>query len=393
MEARQQHILIEKIRLLYLHSLTPAMLSGIAAMFLVAALWPSANHQHLIIWLSITIMLAVMRVSLILMFKQKKPTGKKILKWEKPYSVSLFIVFLVWSIGLILVMPRDNLSSIFIVNTFSIGLAGAAISWYSPVRYLQVGTISLALIPMILVLLTLGHTETTWVGIAACCLFVSCISTSVILQKTLNGNLELAYDLEKSIKNAEVIARTDMLTNLNNRRAFFDIAPPLLAKCHKKELPASLIMFDIDYFKKINDAFGHAGGDVALQHVADLLRSKLRRSDISCRFGGEEFAVLLPNTNLKEAETTAEKLRALIASSPVEFSSNKIISLTASFGIADIGETLDEILNHADEAMYSAKNSGRNLVKVYSSSLTATQKKKRKFKSNKSAKVRESLQR
>lgn len=152
-------------------------------------------------------------------------------------------------------------------------------------------------------------------------------------------------------------------------------------------------MFDVDYFKKVNDEFGHAGGDVSLKHVAELLRSKLRRSDISCRFGGEEFAVLLPNTSLKEAKITAEKLRVLIASSPVKLSSNKSVSLTASFGVADIGETLDEILNHADEAMYSAKNNGRDLVKVYSSSLSATQKKKKKFKSNKSAKVRESLQR
>jgi diguanylate cyclase (GGDEF)-like protein len=389
---KKQHVLTEKIRLLYINSLIPAMLSGVAALFLVAALWSTANHQSLLIWLSVTIFLAIIRISLILSFKQKNPTGIEILKWERPFTLSLFAVFLTWSIGVLMVTPRDNLSSIFIVSVFSIGLAAAAISWYGYLRYVQLGTICMALIPIITVLLTHGQPETLWVGTAACFMFLSCISTSHIFQKTLNGNLELAYDLEKSIKDAEVLARTDVLTGLNNRRAFFDKAPSLLKSCHAKEMPASIVMFDIDYFKKINDEFGHAGGDVALQHVAELLSSKLRKSDLSCRFGGEEFAVLLPNTDFDEATKTAEKLKTLISSTPVVFSRNKSIPLTASFGVADVGETIDEILNNADQAMYNAKNNGRNLVSTYlPMEISEHSKKTRGFKSNKCAKVRESL--
>jgi diguanylate cyclase (GGDEF)-like protein len=386
---KKQHVLTEKIRLLYINSLIPAMLSAIAALFLVAALWRSADHQSLLIWLGITVLLAIIRISLIVSFKQKKPKGKEILKWEKPFSLSLFAVFLTWSIGVLMVTPRDNLSSIFIVSVFSIGLAAAAISWYGHIRYVQLSTICLALIPMITVLLTHGEPETLWVGTAACFMFLSCISTSHIFQKTLNGNLELAYDLELSIKNTEIMARTDVLTGLKNRRAFFEMAPALLKSCHTKELPASVIMFDIDYFKKINDEHGHAGGDVALQHVANILESKLRKSDISCRFGGEEFAILLPNTSLEEASIAAEKLRKLIDASPVLFS-RKEIPITASFGVADVGDTIDEILNNADCAMYSAKKDGRNLVAAYSET-SNTNRKTKQFKSNKCAKVREAL--
>ena len=386
---KKQHVLTEKIRLLYINSLIPAMLSGVAALFLVAALWRSANHQSLLIWLGITVVLAIIRVSLIVSFKQKNPKGKDILKWEKPFSISLFAVFITWSIGVLMVTPRDNLASIFIVSVFSIGLAAAAISWYGHIRYVQLSTICLALIPIITVLLTHGEPETLWVGAAACFMFLSCISTSHIFQKTLNGNLELAYDLELSIKNTEKMARTDVLTGLNNRRAFFDTAPSLLNNCHAKELPASIVMFDVDYFKKINDEFGHAGGDVALQHVAKLIESELRKSDICCRFGGEEFAILLPNTSLDEANIVAEKLRALIASSPVSFSRNQI-PITASFGVADTGDTIDEILNNADHAMYRAKKDGRNLVASYLDT-SNNSKKRTKFKSNKCAKVRESL--
>ncbi len=365
MENRQKHIHIEKIKLIYLHSLIPAVLSAVASFFVVAALWSTANHSQLLIWFSLTILLAIYRVCLILNFKRTQPAGEEILAWELPYAVSLIIIFLIWGVGLLWIIPKDNLTSIFIFNTFAVGLAGAAISWYSSIRSLQFTTISIALLPMIAVLLSLGHPETFWVGIAACCMFVSCMITSVILQKTLNDSLELAYDLERAIQNAEQIASTDMLTGLNNRRAFFDEAVTQFSKCKASDIPVSLIMFDVDHFKKVNDAYGHATGDIVLKHVAQLLLKNLRSNDISARFGGEEFAILLPNCTADEAQIVAEKLRDLIAKSPTTTDALQVIELTASFGVANVGRTLDEMLNYADQAMYQAKNCGRNLVGVY----------------------------
>ena len=362
MEARQKHILIEKIKLLYLHSLTPAILSGIAALFLVAALWKTADRRHLIIWLAITLILAIIRISLILKFKHKQPSGDNVLAWEKPYVVSMMVVFFVWGVGLPIIVPRDNMASVFIVNTFAIGLAAAANSWYNSIRHVQISAICIALLPMITVLLTYGQPEAFWVGVAACCMFISCIFTSLILQKTLNGNLELAYDLVLAKKAAEHIASTDALTGLNNRRAFFEKAGTMLDYCRRESLPISVIMLDIDFFKKINDEYGHAIGDKALQHVAHVLQRNLRASDVSCRFGGEEFALLLPNTGDDEAAITAEKMRSLIDSSPAVILGNQQLKITASFGVSDAGENLDELLNHADEAMYKAKNNGRNKI-------------------------------
>lgn len=341
------------------------------------------------IWLAVTVLLAIIRLALITSFKRKKPVGKEILKWEKPFSISLFAVFLTWSIGLLMVIPKDNMAVMFIVCVFSIALAAAAISWYGYIRYVQLTTICIALIPTITMLLTYGSNETLWVGVAAAFMFLSCISTSHSFQKNLNGNLELAYDLEQSIRQAEVVARTDMLTGLKNRRAFFDEAPALMDSCITKELPTSVVMFDIDHFKSINDQYGHAGGDAALQHVAKLLEDSLRRSDICCRFGGEEFTLLLPNTNIEEAKQTAEKLRAIIEKTPVQYL-RESIPLTASFGVADEGLDLDEILNHADQAMYNAKRAGRNRISVYSAAGKRKPSQK-KFKSNKSAKVRDAL--
>ena len=365
MDDKQEQIHIEKIKLLYQHSLIPVVLSGVAGLFLVAALWKSANQKHLLTWLAATILFACIRVMLITKFQREKPMAQAVLKWEAPYAISLLVVFLCWSVGLIWIMPRDNLSAVFILNTFSIGLAGAAISWYSPLRYLQMATISLALVPMIIVLLTLGHEETFWIGIAACCMYASCMITSVLLQRTFNGNLELAYDLEQARIYAENMASTDVLTGLNNRRAFFDKAASLFAYCKRNQQPISALMLDIDHFKIINDTYGHAAGDVALRNLAQLLKTHLRDSDIPCRFGGEEFVVLLPNTNVLEAMEMANLLKIRMMESTIALADNNAQSLTASFGVAEHGETVEDLLNNADKAMYCAKNNGRNYVMAF----------------------------
>lgn len=372
LEEKKKRIRIEKIKLLYQHSLTPIILSSVAGIFLIAALWPSANRKHLMVWFIINLIFTSARTLLLLKFRRVNPQDDDVLKWEKPYTISLLTVFLLWSMGLIWIMPKDNLSAVFIINTFSIGLAGAAISWYSPLRYLQICTISLALIPMIIILLSLGHEETFWVGIAACCLWVSCMITSVLLQKTFNGNLELAYDLEQAKKYAEDMASTDALTGLNNRRAFFDKAAILFAYCKRNHQPVSALMLDIDHFKKINDSFGHAAGDIALCNLASLLKNNLRDSDLSCRFGGEEFAVLLPNTHAAEAAEMANQLKNHMITSTIALMDENSVSLTASFGVSDFGETVEDLLNHADKAMYQAKNNGRNHVVSYDAQIMVT---------------------
>ncbi len=365
MDAKEQYILTKKIYLLYLNSFTPAIVSGIIGLSLAATLWNTVSHQPLVIWLSITLLMAIIRVSLFFSFKKHRPKGEQIFKWEIPYAISLFTAVLNWSIGLLIIIPIENLNVVFIISIFSISLATGATSWYGPIRYMQIGTVCLFFIPTIIALLTHGEYETLWLGITACFIFIGCLFTCHLSQKTLNDHFELAYELKKAIKKAKLLANTDVLTGLNNRRAFFEMAPKILSKCQLGTLPVCLITFDVDYFKKINDAFGHAAGDIALQRLASILIRNLRTSDICCRLGGEEFAVLLPNINLKKGMRVAEKFRKAIMAMPIVLSQQKNISITASFGVSDIGDNIDEMLNHADQAMYKAKNNGRNLVVAY----------------------------
>ncbi|MCH9799137.1 MAG: GGDEF domain-containing protein [Betaproteobacteria bacterium] len=370
MDAKQQYILTKKINLLYLNSFTPAIMSGIIELSLAAILWHTVRSQPLLIWLGITLLLTVIRVSLFLYFKKHQPTSEQLLKWEIPYAISLFLAVLNWSIGLLIIIPIENLNVVFIISIFSISLATGATSWYGQIRYMQLGTVCLFFVPTIVALLTHGEYETLWLGITAGFIFLGCLLTCHLSQKTVNDHFELAYELKKAVRTAKILAHTDVLTGLNNRRAFFEIAPKALSKCKSKALPISLITFDIDYFKKINDAFGHAAGDIALERIASLLTRNLRTSDVCCRLGGEEFAVQLPNISLKKAIRVAEKFRKAIMAMPIVLSRQKSISITASFGVSDIGDTIDNLLNHADQAMYKAKNNGRNLVVAYAAELS-----------------------
>jgi diguanylate cyclase (GGDEF)-like protein len=136
----------------------------------------------------------------------------------------------------------------------------------------------------------------------------------------------------------------------------------------RKKIPFSVLLIDIDHFKKFNDTYGHAGGDLLLVGFADKLRSAIRQMDSAFRFGGEEFVVLLPETTGQDARIPAERFRRLIADSrflmPPE---GHPVWITISIGIAGhrTGDTLDDVIRHADLAMYAAKNGGRNQVVDY----------------------------
>jgi diguanylate cyclase (GGDEF)-like protein/PAS domain S-box-containing protein len=156
----------------------------------------------------------------------------------------------------------------------------------------------------------------------------------------------------------------DHLTGLSNRRAFFEAAEQELLRSRANPRPTALIALDADHFKAINDRHGHPGGDAVLQHLAGILGDTFREVDVVARIGGEEFAVLLPSTDLPRAAVVAERLRAIVASSVVDFDGSRI-RYTVSAGVAhlDDGEGgIDLLLKRADGALYAAKRAGRNRV-------------------------------
>ena len=163
-----------------------------------------------------------------------------------------------------------------------------------------------------------------------------------------------------------LIAHSDHLTGTLTRRGFVEQVEREIARAERYNRPGSLIILDLDYFKSINDGHGHAIGDMALRHVADVIKSSIRPSDVLGRLGGEEFGILLPETAEGEASFAAERIRHAIDAQPLSVSDSLSLHVTASLGVAGLTggvASFTDWLQAADAMLYSAKQAGRNAVR------------------------------
>jgi diguanylate cyclase len=178
---------------------------------------------------------------------------------------------------------------------------------------------------------------------------------------------EKIEDLERNLQDAMREANVDCLTGLANRKAYETTARRLAGAAMNDGDDLSLLLVDIDHFKRVNDTWGHPTGDDVLRHVSGVIRNEVRGGDFASRYGGEEFAVLLPHTGKASAASVAENIRQAIAKAPVALPVVPPIGyITVSIGGAsyEIGEPLSEWISRADSALYSAKRGGRNCVRI-----------------------------
>ncbi len=179
---------------------------------------------------------------------------------------------------------------------------------------------------------------------------------------------KLAVTFNSMADKLEDIATRDGLTNLFNKKAILQILGAELARGNRRGSTVSLMMLDLDYFKKINDTFGHQAGDAVLMTVAELIDKHVRGIDYVGRYGGEEIVIVLPDTSETESVEIAERIRRSLASTPIGVSETHFVNVTVSIGIAMFpkdGVNEESLLKSADEAMYHAKESGRNQVVRY----------------------------
>ncbi len=174
-------------------------------------------------------------------------------------------------------------------------------------------------------------------------------------------------DMLDAAQRIERLAITDPLTGLYNRNFLYEMLPLMIAEAHRYEKPLSLIILDVDHFKQFNDTWGHDVGDLVLKHVAKLLQNNIRSADIPCRYGGEEFVIVLPDTHLENAVRAAEKIRNVVEDTPLVLEDQpEPLRVTLSLGVAELKkeDTLDTLIRRADQALYAAKRGGRNRTEV-----------------------------
>ncbi len=172
-------------------------------------------------------------------------------------------------------------------------------------------------------------------------------------------------NLQAELENQAVLARIDELTKLYNRRHLNQEAPRLMAQASQSGRPLSVIIFDLDLFKRVNDTWGHNFGDKVLMVCAGIIRETARRTDLAVRLGGEEFLLLCPDLNLSEASVVAERVRQAIADTDITIRGQSLL-ITISGGVAQHvrGESLAALIERADKALYQAKKDGRNLIRL-----------------------------
>ena len=362
--ALAEHIRGERVRFVFIQSALPIVFSPLSAIILSFTLWNSVDRQVLTWWTAGLLALCVVRVGTNIGFARAVAGESEIRRWERIFIASIMLVDLWWGFGsLLLLSPHELLIVDAVVFAFVMLMAGGHAASYAAHPFTVVAGVLCLVVPITVDFALKPDTFHRAMAFVSVMFVAASLRSIRTLGYFFGRTYRLAHELKEEKAKAEENARTDFLTGLQNRRAFYEDGERLLRSLELSGRPAAVLMFDIDHFKQINDRYGHAGGDVAIRAVAELIRGQLPVGDLAARLGGEEFALLLPDVKLEEAVATAEKVRDACEHMVVDFQGQKI-AFTTSVGVAALhaGNTLDGWIAHADAALYRSKQEGRNRV-------------------------------
>lgn len=360
----EAHTRAEKVRVLYRHGPPAQVLSIIASAVICLVLWEHTGHRLLLIWWGTITALTLGRIILAMRFAQLEPTPAQMPAWEKAFVLSLGVVALGWGGGGWLIMPSDSPLHQALVYFFLMGVAGASVAAYGSHAGASMVAVCALMLPATIGLALHGSLELRLMAAGGVLYLAAAVRSTRSFSFFLFRTFQLSFELREAYARAREQARTDELTGLANRRAFMELGMAAVDQANRYERPLSLLMMDIDHFKRINDTHGHAAGDQALRAVAKELRYVARAADTPGRLGGEEFALLLPETSATDAMAVAERLRRGVAALVIHHGGKPLV-LTCSIGVAEEGPAtndIDALIRAADRALYVAKEGGRDRV-------------------------------
>lgn len=353
----------DRLHLLFRQSVFSVTGSFLAALMLSWLCWARVDHEVVTVWLGLLSASTLLRVLLLSSWFRSPMELRTPDRWEMKYWLTLTLSAGIWGAGALALMGPEDVQTQTLVLLFAVGMSVSAVSCYSAYRSMTIAAIILVLAPCTLWLLL--QPTGTQIGLAmAALVFASfVISATRKLSEALEKAFYMTREMEYAHRIAFHAAQTDELTGLKNRRAFFKQAEQTFDHCKRNRLPLSVLMLDIDHFKRINDTFGHQAGDQVLRQIGAVICESIRDADICGRLGGEEFALLLTNASLDIAQTRAEQLRDAISRLVCEH--HEVV--TASLGVATMtadDATFQVLLNNADKALFRAKAQGRNQTAV-----------------------------
>jgi diguanylate cyclase len=357
----EERVRADSLALLFGQSFPVMYMSFVMACVLCWTLWGRVDAFTLLSWLAVLGASTVVRWVMFRKYFRAKPQGLAILAWERPYAMSLMLSSSVWGLGALWLMPPTESVEQLVVLFFVVGLAGGSMITYSAHRGMTICAALSVLLPSTIWLYTQPTRMGLGLAVASTTYLLGAMFATRVLYSAMRRRLLLSYALEQANEVADRLARTDDLTGMSNRRAFMEMGEQTIRLCQRQGKPLSALLMDVDHFKYINDTYGHGAGDRVLRHVGALLAQQFRAADVCGRIGGEEFAVLLADTDADTAAALAEKLCQAVASASTVWQEHTL-QVTMSIGVATRSDNLSTLLQNADAAMYQAKNSGRNRV-------------------------------
>jgi len=288
----------------------------------------------------------------------------QIQKHTKTLVISVVFSTMIWNFAFFSSIFYGEKNYEFIAFMMAMGITTASVVSLSAMYSLFMLYFILMFLPMILYMFYLGEYEYTTILMYSAVF----IPTILVLARSFHNYIidssKTHKLLEEKVNELHQLSITDPLTKLYNRRYFFEITQNMIELSKRNKTIDSLLMIDIDFFKKINDTYGHKAGDFILQSLADHLRSLTRGTDVLARIGGEEFALFLNNSSYEDSKKIAQKI--CDSTSKKKFVYNDTVhNVTLSIGLSSINDelkTIDELYEESDKNLYIAKTNGRNMV-------------------------------
>jgi diguanylate cyclase (GGDEF)-like protein len=327
-------------------------------------------YRHLtvsLVFLGIFTGICLFRLVHVHVSRKALDTGSHEKRHKTVFVVSILLTALAWGMGAaFFLLYKDDRTIHLLMLICTVGFCAGGVMSFMPVLHLAVAYNFLMLVPVIAAVFISGEVPSLGVAMILYSIYLVLIA--------LRGNheywtaLENESLLEEKTRELEIASRTDVLTGLYNRRYFDELFELEWGLSNRRKTPLTLLICDIDHFKKINDTYGHPAGDEYLKLISRNIQEVFQReTDVVARYGGEEFVVLLPDRDAEHARELALRLGEKIERAVLDFNGKKI-QTTISQGVTSCvpmpGMDRDVLLTRADNAMYAAKNAGRNKIVV-----------------------------
>jgi diguanylate cyclase (GGDEF)-like protein len=362
----QRWIELEKLRLMFANLPVALALSVLVSFFLVAVLRNVRPTAFLVAWFLVSALISLVRFFQSRRFKLLRETDIDVSHWRLRLEIGTALSGASWGCAAIFLFPADLPHQMYVAFILA-GIGAAAMTSLAAMRR----TYFLFLLPSILPLMVRFAWEGTEVHVSMAmlvgCFLIVVVRSAINMEKMIVTVLELRWANLELTRALQHEATHDALVDLANYREFHARLLGVAAMCAQKKRPYALLFIDLDHFKQINDAAGHAAGDEALRLVGAVLKTQVRSIDTAARMGGDEFAVLLSGCPRDRAEQIANSILSAVQKLEVRWE-GQVFRVGASIGVAytNAGEyDSATVLRAADSACYTAKRSGRNRIALY----------------------------